>query len=102
MDKQIVVSANAGLIDSLQAAGRYAVVIIGFVTALLGLFKAHDIAGAVAYIQNNLGQFASAVAGLIALGTAAYGVYKSKKRGTQIASVATNPDVPEEVATTKG
>jgi len=100
-DEPIVVSANAGLIDGLQSAGRYAVVLIGFTTAVLGLLKVHDIAGMIALIQSNGGQVLAAVSGLIALGTAAYGVFKSKKRGTQIATVAANPVVPDAVATIK-
>lgn len=100
-DQPVVVSANAGLIDGIQAAARYLVVIITFVTAMLGLIKVHDIAGMIGYIEANGGSTLAAVSGLIALGTAAYGVFKSQKRGAQVASVAANPKVPPEVATTK-
>lgn len=97
----IKVSANAGIIDLLQAAGRYAVVIVGFVTALLTLFKAHDLAGAAVYAQNNLGQAIGAILGLVAAGTAAYGIFKSGKRGSQLATVAADDAVPDEVAQIK-
>lgn len=97
----IRVSANAGLIDGLQAAGRLAVVVVGFVTATLGLLQAKDIAGLIAYIQANGGEFVGAVAGLIAFGTAAYGVFKSHKRGAQVANVAASPEVPDHVAALK-
>lgn len=97
----VVVSANAGLIDSVQAAARYAVVLVGFTTAVLGLLKVHDIAGIIALIQSNGGQVLAAVSGLIALGTAAYGVFKSRKRGAQLANVAADPEVPDEVAQIK-
>jgi hypothetical protein len=97
----VVVSANAGLIDGIQAAARYLVVIVGFITAVLGLLKTRDIAGLIMYIQNNGGETLSAVMGLIAIGTAAYGVFKTRKRGVQVASVAADPDVPDHVATLK-
>lgn len=97
----IQVSANAGVIDLLQAAGRYAVVIVGFGTALATLFKAHDLAGMATYAQNNLGQAVGAVAGLVAVGTAAYGIFKSGKRGAQLSTVAADPTVPDEVAQIK-
>lgn len=100
-DKPILVSANAGLIDGVQAAARYTVVIIGFTTALFGLLKVHDIGGIITLVQNNGGQALGAVSGLIALGTAAYGVFKSRKRGAQVATVAANPDVPSSVANLK-
>jgi len=102
MEKEpVVVSANAGLVDGIQAAARYVVVLIGFMTAVLGLFKTHDIAGLIAYVQTHGGETLGAVSGLIALGTAAYGVFKSKKRGTQVATVAADPEVPEYIATLK-
>ena len=100
-DQPIVVSANAGLIDSIQAIARYAVVIVGFVTAMLALFKVHDIAGMIAYIQANGGQTLGAVSGIIAIGTAAYGVFKSRKRAAQLVAVASDPAVPETTATLK-
>lgn len=97
----VVVPANAGIIDALQAAARYTVVLIGAVTAILGFLNAHDIAGLMAYVQANGGQITASVAGLIAIGTAAYGVLKSHRRGSQIATVAASPRVPASIATTK-
>lgn len=97
----VVVSANAGVIDSIQAASRYIVVIVGFYTAMLGLLKVHDTAGMIALIQSSGGQTLAAISGLIALATAAYGVFKSHKRGAQIATVAADPRVPDKVASTK-
>jgi|SRR6266542_2665443 len=92
----IKVPVNTGLVDGLQAAGRYAVVIVGFVTAILGLLKVHDLAGMITLIQNNGGSVLAAVSGLIALGTAAYGVFKSNKRGAQLETLV--PLVPDKVA----
>lgn len=101
MAEPVVVSKNAALIDGIQAVARYAVVIVGFVTAMLALFKVHDIAGMIAYIQANGGQALGAVTGIIALVTAAYGVFKSGKRGGQLAEVAADPEVPDHVAQVK-
>lgn len=84
----VVVPANAGIIDSLQAAGRYAVFLVGVVTALLGLFKARDFGGLIAYLQTNAGQILAAVMGLIGIATAAYGVIKTHKRGSQLVVAA--------------
>jgi hypothetical protein len=97
----VVVSADAGLFDSLQAAGRYVVVIVGFATAIAGFTKSHDLAGAANYVQANLGQTVAAAAGLVALGTAAYGVFKTHLRGAQIATVASDERVPDKVAQIK-
>jgi hypothetical protein len=97
----IKVSANAGLVDSVQAALRYVVVLVTFVTAVLALLKTRDIAGLISYIQSHGGEVLGAVSGLIALGTAAYGVFKSHKRGDQVAAVASSSQVPESVASLK-
>lgn len=95
----VVVPANAGLTDSLQAAARYVAFLITATVAVLGLLKVHDIAGLIGYIQTNGGQITAAVSGLIALGVAAYGVFKTHKRGAQVAAVAADPRVPDKVAT---
>lgn len=100
-DEPIRVPADAGLIDGLQAGIRYVVVLVTFTTAVLGLLKVHDIAGIITVIQSNGGQVLAAISGLIALGTAVYGIIKSKRRGSQIAAVALNPRVPSEVADIK-
>lgn len=91
-NEKVQVQPNAGLIDGLQAAGRYALVLVGFATALLAFFRSRDLAGAATYIQNNLGQAVGAVAGLISLGTALYGILKTGKRGGQLETAAANPD----------
>ena len=87
-DKPIVVSENAGIIDSVQAAIRYLVVIVGFITAVLGLLKTKDIAGLIAYVQLNIGSTFAALLGLIALGTAIFGVFKTGKRSSQLVVAA--------------
>lgn len=95
----IKVSSNAGIIDTLTAAGRYLVVIIGAVPILLGLLGKHDFSGLVAYFQGSDGaQLVAAVGALVAL---AYGLFKTFRRGDQMASVAANPAVPDRVASLK-
>ena len=101
VDKPVVVAPNAGLIDAIQAAARYAVVLIGFTTAVLGLLKTRDIAGLIGYIQSNGGEVVAAISGIIALATAAYGVFKTGKRGSQLETVAADPKVPDSVASIK-
>lgn len=97
-DKPIVVRPGQGALDGLQAAARYLTVIIGAVVALLGLLKTRDIAGFIAFVQNNGGEVFAAVAGLVSLGTAAYGVIKTALRGRQVAAVAADNRVPPNVA----
>lgn len=86
-------ATNQGFIDSAQAAVRYIVVIVTAVIALLGLLKVHDVAGMIAYIQMNGGDVLAAISGLTAIGTAAYGVWKTHKRGVQAALPMVNPKV---------
>lgn len=99
MADQIKVSANASVFDTLTAAGRLIVVIGSTAPAAALLLRKHDLIGLYDYFQGQQGvALIGAVSGLVALG---YGLYKSFKRGKQVADVATNPDVPEDVATTK-
>lgn len=95
----IVVGANAGILDLLAAAGRYLVVIIGAVPLLLQLLGARDFAAIIAYFQSADGSaLIAAVGALIALG---YGLFKTHKRGAEVAAVAANPKVPDSVAQIK-
>lgn len=99
-DKPIVVSSNAGLIDSLQSAGRTLVVVLTAIPIILSFVGKHDLLGMIAYLQSVDGaQFIAAVTGIV---TIVYGIYKSHKRGAQVASVASDLRVPAEVASLKG
>lgn len=98
VDKPIVVARAQGMIDGLQAAARYAAFLITVVTAILGLFSKGDIVGVMNYIQTNLGEIIAAISGLIALGIAAYGTFKTWKRGAQAATVAASSKVPNSVS----
>jgi hypothetical protein len=94
----IVVTSAQGVTDALQAVIRYLIVIVGFLSGLGSLLGKHDAASAVAYMQTNLGDTVAAIFGLVALGTAAYGIYKSYKRGSQLSTVAADDRVPDRVA----
>lgn len=85
MDK-IIVRENAGLLDSLQSAGRSLLVVIGAVPVLLGLLGSHNFGAIVEYFKGSDGaSLIAAVSALIAFG---YGVYKSHKRGGQVVHLA--------------
>ena len=94
-----MVSSAQGVTDALLATLRYCVVIVGFLSGLGSLIDRGDAAAAVTYVQTNLGGVVSAVFGLVALGTAAYGIYKTYKRAAQLVTVAADPEVPNHVAT---
>lgn len=94
----IVVSANAGIIDLLTALGRYAIVIVTAIPILLKLLGTHDLVAIIAYLRGSDGT--ALTAAVIGIGTLLYGLWKTHKRGAQIATVALSPSVPERVATT--
>lgn len=92
--ERIVVSKSAGLLDTLYAAMRYLVVVLGAVPILLKLLGDRDFAAIVAYFQSADGT--ALVAAIGALLTLAWGLFKTFKRGKQIANVA-DPTVPTAV-----
>lgn len=95
----VVVSANAGILDMLAAAFRYLVVIIGAIPLLIKMVGIRDFAGIVAYFQGAEGSAViAAISALVALG---YGLFKTHKRGAEVASVAANSRVPDSVAQLK-
>lgn len=97
--KPVVVSANAGLIDTLTALGRYAVVIMGAIPLLLQLLGDRDVLGLVNYFRGEDGS--SLIAAVVAVATLLYGLLKTRKRGAQIATVAASDRVPNTVAQLK-
>lgn len=85
-NKFTFVSANAGVLDTLSAAGRLILVVVGAVPILLKLLGAHNFVGLVEYFRGSEGStLIAAVSGLAAI---AYGLYKSHKRGSQVAEAA--------------
>jgi hypothetical protein len=95
----IVVSGNAGIFDTLAAAGRLLVIVVAAVPVLVALLKAHDLAAIIAYFQGSDGAtLLAAGAGLLAI---IMGLLKTHKRGAQIATVAADTRVPDAVAQLK-
>jgi hypothetical protein len=97
--EQIVVSKSAGLLDTLYAAMRYVVVVLGAVPLLLKLLGDRDFAAIVAYFQGADGTALMTAIG--ALGTLLWGLFKTFRRGKQVANVASSTDVPNRIATLK-
>lgn len=85
----VTVSANAATNDPLFAFLRYAVVIIAAFPTLLALLKDHDVAAIHAYFTSDAGRVV--VAAAVGLGTMAYGLWKTYRRGSSLVSAATDP-----------
>lgn len=95
----IKVGANAGLIDTLTAAGRYLVAIVTAVPILMTLLGQRDLVSIIAYFQSAEGTtLIAAIGGLVTIG---YGLFKTRKRGAQLANVAADDRVPASVASIK-
>lgn len=99
VQKPVVVSANQGAIDTMTAVGRLILVILSTAPAAALLLRKHDLVGLYNYFQSQQGvALLGAVSGLAAL---IFGIYKSYKRGAQVATVAADPKVPDTVANIK-
>lgn len=94
----IVVSPNAGIIDLMTALGRYVIVIVTAIPLMLKLLGTHDLVAIISYFRSADGT--ALTAAVVGIGTLLYGLWKTHKRGAQIATVALSPSVPERVATT--
>lgn len=92
----IVVSESQGIIDLLAAAGRYITVIVTLGAALLAILKTHDIAAIIAFMRGTQG--AALIAAVMGLGALGWGLYKTHKRGAQVATVAASSEVPNKIA----
>lgn len=97
-DKPIVVSKNAGILDTLSAAGRYVAVILTSAPILMTLLGSGNFTGLVDFFRGNDGN--TLIAAAIGLGTLAWGLFKTRKRGAQIATVAMDTRVPNSIAKT--
>jgi uncharacterized membrane protein YebE (DUF533 family) len=99
MADPIIVRTNQGGLDTFTAAGRLLVVVLSTAPAAALFLRKGDLIGLYNFFQTNQG--AALLGALAGLASIAYGLYKSFKRGKQVADVATDPEVPEHVATTK-
>ena len=99
VQKPVVVSSNQGAIDTMTAIGRLIVVILSTAPAAALLLRKHDLIGLYNYFQSQQGvALIGAASGLAAL---LFGIYKSYKRGAQMATVAADSKVPDTVANIK-
>lgn len=85
--KPIVVSESQGGVDSATATFRYIVVTLMTYAVARGWVDAENVDGIVAI--------------LVALGTAGYGIFKTWRRGAEVATVAASPKVPNTIAQIK-
>lgn len=99
MAEQVKVSANQSVIDTATAAGRLVLVVLSTAPAAALLVKKHDLVALYDYFHTDQGT--ALVAAVTGLASIIYGLYKSFKRGKQVADVAANPAVPSEVADIK-
>jgi len=86
--------------DQAAAAVRTILLCIGVVSALAGFVGKRDLAGFIAYMQSS--DFISALALLMAAATFVWGQIKTRHRAKQLATVAADPRVPNEVISLKG
>lgn len=76
-----VVKDNAPIMDTMQAFGRYLVLVVTAVPVLLKLLGEHNLLGMVDYFRSTDG--GAVIAAMVGLGTMAFGLFKTHKRGTQ-------------------
>lgn len=86
--------------DQAAAAVRTVLLCIGVITALAGFVAKRDLAGFITYMQSS--EFAAALGLLLAAATFAWGQWKTRHRAKQLATVAADPRVPDEVISLKG
>lgn len=85
--------------DQAESAIRSVLLAISVVTALAGFVSKHDLAGFVAYMQSS--DFLAALAALIGAATFGWGQWKARHRSQQLAAIAADPRVPDQVAKLK-
>jgi hypothetical protein len=91
-NSNVDLASSQGLTDALQAAARYVFTIWAVMTGLFAVIGKHDAVALATFIQANVGVAVAAGFGLAGLLTAAWGVYKTWKRGIQAALPMSNPD----------
>lgn len=89
----VPVNRNAGPLDTIYALLRYIVVIIGAVPLLLKLLGAGDVIALIDYFRSADGSaLIAAISAVVAL---LWGLFKTFRRGNQVASAAANPKVKD-------
>lgn len=97
--KPVLVSSSTPVKDPVFATLRYIVVIVAAVPTIMAFLQNKDIVGLLDFMRSTQG--APIVTAAVALGTAAYGIWKTRKRGVQVTSVAASEEVPAHVADLK-
>jgi hypothetical protein len=95
VNEPIEITTAQGVTDAIKATVRYVGVIITFVMGLGGLIGQKNAEGAVTYLNENLGGAVSAAFALGGMCIAAYGIYRTWKRGQQLVQV--EPHAPNSV-----
>lgn len=100
MENQTVITSTQGATDALKAFGRYLYVIFSVGTGLFAVLGTGDAEAMFTYFQDNVGQVVAAVVGISGIATAAYGIYRSYRRGQKLVEV--EQYVPNTLLTMKG
>jgi hypothetical protein len=95
----IQVAASPAM-DQAAATVRILLLVLGVGTTIAGFVSKRDLAGFIAYVQSS--DFITALAVLITVGTFSWSQWKTRHRAKQLAAIAADPRVPEEVVTLKG
>ena len=100
ISKPVLVSTNQGILDVITAGMRLMIVILATAPAAILLIKKHDLIGLYDYLHSDQ-QGLALVGALTGLAALLFGLWKSFKRGSQMATVAADPGVPAEIADIK-
>ncbi len=95
----VVVSASQGIIDTTTAGLRLLAIILSVAPAAALVLRKGDLIAIYTFFHTQQG--AAMLAAVTGLASLLFGLYKSYKRGTQVAAVAADPAVPDSVATLK-
>ena len=95
----IQASPSQGGIDGGWASLRYLITLITAFPVILALIKDRDLVALHAYFTSSDG--ALVLTAIVAIGTPLYGIARTWWRGRQLAAVAVDPRVPNNVAEAK-
>ena len=94
------IAVNASPVpDQAASALRSVLLVISVITALTTIASKRDLAGFIVYVQSS--EFLQAVSIVVSIGTFAWGQWKIRHRAKQLATIASDDRVPNEVASLK-
>lgn len=89
----IKVSESAGGLDALFAAGRILIYVLGSIPVLMTFIGTRDLIGFIAFWQSQEGlKLGAAIGSLITIG---WGLWKTWRRGRQLAKLGASRKVPD-------